>query len=702
VFLSNGTLVTKTPLNFTSSSWFPYMPPMSSPTWPSAYAGIYERQLWVYVVVNKLAKATARLPFIVYERDELNRPRADDHPLAELVRNPHPGLSWFDLMLWTSSTWDIYGDTFWLKQRNPAGRVIAVAPLHPAYVVYDAKSNRWSFDNGSTKLDGIRDRDLVRFRSFAPTDATRGMSPLEPLRATLENEWSARTATSSFWQRGARPGLALEHPGTLSDGAQDRLKRQFDADHAGADKTGVTTVLEEGMKAAKLDLTAEEAQYIETRKLNREEVCAAYDIPPPVVHILDHATFSNITEQMRSMYRDTMAPRLKAIEAAVEVDLRMAEWPQDDVYAEFLMDEVLRGDFETRQTALQQASHMTIAEKRRIENLPFIDGTDRIFLNTATMPLDAIDAQAAAIAGDAAPADDEPDEASESNVVPLTVARTVVGRLSWQKTLADVDEDALVADLAERDAAAVLSVLDEEITGDGSVKSLRSRVLRLARATPRVTIKAPSAARDRHERRIRDALNGVFGQQKVAAVASGQFTPSEWDDLLTTELHAATVDVSSKVGRAVMRDLDASADGYDIARTLPFLESVSKRLARNINRTTKAKFDEAKADPDRNPAEVFDAGDGTRANGVSIGVATLASSFAVAEAGKQLAESEGVKPTKTWIVTSRNPRPEHAALSGETVGIDDNFSNGLAWPGDGANGDAADIAGCQCDLEITF
>jgi hypothetical protein len=62
------------------------------------------------------------------------------------------------------------------------------------------------------------------------------------------------------------------------------------------------------------------------------------------------------------------------------------------------MDEVLRGDFETRRTRSAKATHMTIAEKRKVENLPFIEGTDRIFLNTATMPLDAIDAQAAALA----------------------------------------------------------------------------------------------------------------------------------------------------------------------------------------------------------------------------------------------------------------------------------------------------------------
>jgi HK97 family phage portal protein len=466
MFVSNGSLVsTKTPISLTNgSSWFPSMPPMSN-GWPSAYSGIYSRQLWVYVVVSKLAKAAARLPLPVYERNELDRPRRDDHPLAQLLSRPTPAMSGFDLWLWTSSTFDIFGDTFWFKKRLN-GRTIGLFPLHPSSMTYD---EGWNFDNGKLKMTDIDENDLVIFRSFHPDTLTRGLSPLEPLRSTLENEWHARTATSSFWQRGARPGMALVHPNQLSEPAQTRLKAQMDAVAAGSDKTGVTIVLEEGMEPKPMTLTAEEAQYIETRKLNREEVCAAYDVPPPVVHILDRATFSNITEQMRSMYRDTMAPRLKAFESAVELGLRQAEWPSDNVYAEFLMDEVLRGDFETRQDALNKANHMTIAEKRKIENLPFIEGTDRIFLNTATMPLDAIDAQAAATAQPGA------------DVVPLEVVRAITGRLSWQQSLEQVDPKALVTELSEDHAGHVLEAFAIEKANNGDVSSLRERIRALVK-----------------------------------------------------------------------------------------------------------------------------------------------------------------------------------------------------------------------------
>jgi HK97 family phage portal protein len=698
MFLSKGSLVTKTPVSLTSSSWFTSMPAMSG-GWPSAYAGIFTRQLWVYVVVNKLGKATARLPLVTYRRDELNRPRADDHPMAKLLARPNPGLSTFRLLEWTSNMQDIYGDAFWLKQRDSAGTVVALYPLHPASMSYNKATQRWRFDNGNVVLPAIEDTDLVHFKSFHPDDEIRGLSPLEPLRATLENEWSARTATSSFWQRGSRPGMAFEHPQKLSAEAHERLRKDLDSS-TGAQHTGRTVILEEGMKASKLDLTAEEAQYIETRKLNREETCGAYDVPPPVVHILDRATFSNITEQMRSMYRDTMAPRLTALEATIELDLRMAEWPNDDVYSEFLMDEVLRGDFETRQDALAKATHMTIAEKRKIENLPFIEGTDRIFLNTATMPLDAIDAQADAIvAGTMARPPAQigvtEDGSAVAPVIPIATARSAVGRLSWQSTLADVDAEALTKDMRTVQADAVRAAVDAELKAGGTIRSLRNRILGMATAT-KAKISSPDKAP--HEARIHAVLKSFFERQEAAVIGAGEFDMDRWVKDLTENLHAASVSISSSVGRTIMKDLELHASNYDLPRTAAFLESVSQRLAQNINTTTKAQYDAAVADPDREPREVFETAKTSRAAGIAVGVSTLAVNFAVNEAARQAGEATGRDATKTWI-TGPNARPSHAAMDGETVPLSENFSNGLAWPGDGA-GDVDEVAGCNCELQI--
>lgn len=694
MFISNGSLITtKTPLSLTDgTAWFDGMPGLSSNHWPSAYAGIFSRQLWVYVVVSKLAKATARLPLPVYQRGTLDRTRTDDHPMAKLLRRPNPGQSGYDLMLWTSSMYDIYGDAFWLKKREGGG-VVGLYPLHPTSMNWDAPSSSWKFDNGSLRMDDIKDADLVHFRAFHPTSNVWGMSPLEPLRSTLENEWSARVATSSFWQRGARPGMALSHPGTLSEPAQHRLKAQMDDVAAGADKTGVTVVLEEGMTPQVMTLTAEEAQYIETRKLNREEVCAAYDVPPPVVHILDRATFSNITEQMRSMYRDTMGSRLPAFEAAIEVDLRAAEWPNDDVYAEFLMDEVLRGDFETRQDALNKASHMTIAEKRKIENLPFIEGTDRIFLNTATMPLDAIDAQAQAIAQQTAQSDNP-----LADVIPLSSARSVMGRLSWQQTLDQVDARSLMDGLDSASTRLVQTALDAERAVGGDVKGLRHRLRAMsAKDAKTATMKAPELGG--HGEQIAKMLADFFETQGAAVLDTGDFDSETWDEELSGELHALAVTISATVGKSALRALDYDPSVYDVGRTVDFLKAVSDRLAGNINATTRAHYEAALSAEGGDPAAVFAMASESRAPQIATGVATMVGGFAMTEAGRRVEETDGSKPTKTWI-TGSNARPEHAAMSGETVGIDEEFSNGMKWPGE--SGDVDQVAGCNCSVEVSF
>jgi HK97 family phage portal protein len=286
----------------------------------TGYSEMYRRQLWVKVVIAKRAGMVKRLPLPVYRRDPQGRQRVPDHPYARLLRKPnvkHDRVTFWD---WTSSTYDIFGEAFWGKIRDAGGRPVQLVPLHPTRM-RDTDEGNWEYTSNDGTVTTIGPHDVVHFKTYNPDDMCRGLSPLEPLRETLENEGNARRATSSFWRNGARPGFVLGHPGNLSQPAGDRLRAQWEDMYAGAANTGKTVILEEGMTAQPLTIDSEKAQYIETRKLNREEVVAAYDMPPPAVHILDHATFSNITEQFRSLYRDT-GPVLNYFEAVLEDQLR--------------------------------------------------------------------------------------------------------------------------------------------------------------------------------------------------------------------------------------------------------------------------------------------------------------------------------------------------------------------------------------------
>lgn len=441
----------------------------------TGYAELYKRQLWVSVVVNKRAGMVARLPLPVYQRGASGRVRRHTHPYAQLLAKPNSQHDPFLFWTWTCSTWDVYGEAFWAKVRDAGGRPVELLPLHPTCMTLE-DNGTWSYRSGSVELTGIPAWDLVHFQTYNPDGMSRGMSRLEPLRETLANEDAARRATSSFWTKGARPAFALTHPGNLSQPAGERLRAQWDAQHGGVDNTGKTVILEEGMTAHPLTIDNDKAQYIETRKLNREEVVAAYDMPPPAVHILDHATFSNITEQFRSVYRDTMAPVLGYFEAVLEHQLRASRRPSasepdfgDDVYAEFLMDEVLRGSFEARQDAYEKAKYMTLAEKRALENLPFIEGTDVILVNTAEQPLDMLGAVTAARIEGAA------GRSTAAAALPAEASRSLMGRLSRQKSLDDVDPTALTAGLNGH-TALVLGVLADTKAAGGDVAAFRTRL----------------------------------------------------------------------------------------------------------------------------------------------------------------------------------------------------------------------------------
>jgi HK97 family phage portal protein len=441
----------------------------------SGYAEMYKRQLWVSVVVNKRAGMVARLPLPVYTRTAKGRQRTSDHPYARLLAQPNAKHDPFLFWTWTCSTWDIYGEAMWAKVRDAGGRPVELLPLHPTCMHLE-DNGTWTYRSDGAEVTGIPQSDVVHFRTYNPDSMSRGMSRLEPLRETLSNEDAARRATSSFWTKGARPAFALTHPGNLSQPAGERLRAQWDSQHGGVDNTGKTVILEEGMTAQALTINNNDAQYIETRKLNREEVVAAYDMPPPAVHILDHATFSNITEQFRSVYRDTMAPVLGYFEAVLEQQLRRSTRPGasepdfgDDVYAEFLLDEVLRGSFEARQEAYSKATYMTLAEVRERENLPFIDGTDVILVNTAVQPLDMLGAVTAArIEGAQA-------RSTAAAALPAETVRSLMGRLSRQKTLADIDPAALTAGLNGH-TALVLDALADTKSAGGDVAAFRTRL----------------------------------------------------------------------------------------------------------------------------------------------------------------------------------------------------------------------------------
>lgn len=372
----------------------------------AAYSQIYRRQPNIGTLIDKLAYSHARTPLRVY-RTQADGDRQDvtvTEPYGQLLNNPNRRHSAFFFQQWISSTFDLYGEAIVLKVRpGPGQPPTELWPMHPArvHVQRDEEGNLWYIVMGSVSSGGdwqailaIPESDVIHFKGYNPDDTVRGLSRLESLRADLESQDAMKDASANFWKKGARPGAVLTTPGKLSGAAMNRLKADWENLHGGAGQWGGTAILEEGVKPTILPLNLEELAYIDSRKLSREECCMRYDVPPPVVHILDKATFSNIVEQMRSMYRDTMAPRFGLFEGDWNTQLAPDFDATGELTAVYYMDDLLRGDFETRvdsyQTAIQ-SGQMTPAEVRREENRPDLgEATHQLYGNAALVPLGSV------------------------------------------------------------------------------------------------------------------------------------------------------------------------------------------------------------------------------------------------------------------------------------------------------------------------
>lgn len=364
----------------------------------ATYEALYRGQASVATVVDKIANSAARLSPKVWDlTDPGGRNELPKSPLGALLRDPCSEMSAYNFWRWTFSTYEVYGEAFWRKVRDGDGRVVDLIPMHPARVIAkrDQSGNvKYMFSIGvaDAGILELPSEDVVAFLRWNPLNVMRGMSRLEPLAATLRNEDAARRATDAMWTNGARPSMILTTTQSLSDDAVTRLQAKATAAHSGVDNVGKIAVYEEGLEPKIVQLNAEEMQYIESRKLNMTEVCMVFDVPPPVVHILDHATFSNITEQMRSMYRDTMSPRLEDVESVIDKSLTSEFYPDGLHKTQFDMTDVLRGDFESRSTAAQTLRNNGIAtgnEAREIMGLTRSSdpNMDLVFANGALIRL---------------------------------------------------------------------------------------------------------------------------------------------------------------------------------------------------------------------------------------------------------------------------------------------------------------------------
>jgi len=339
----------------------------------------------VFAAVRLLSEAVASLPLHTYERQEDGKRRATEHPVSSILSSrPNDYMSSYGLRETMMGHCLMWGNGYCEIVRDGAGNPTALLPITPERVkieINDVGQVVYVIDE-QLKLSA----DDVLHVAGGGYDGIQGRSIITLASESIAVGMAAERFGGSFFQNGARLGGVLEHPGKMSKEASDRLRESWRAAHAGAQRAGSTALLEEGLKWSQLSISQNDAQFLETRRFQVEEIARWFGIPQHMIGSMEGATFSNIEHQQIEFVTHTLRPWLVRWEQEIKRKLFI-----DEVYyAEFQVSGLLRGDTRARYESYRiarESGWMSVNEIRTLEGMNAVDGGDQYIqpLNMATV-----------------------------------------------------------------------------------------------------------------------------------------------------------------------------------------------------------------------------------------------------------------------------------------------------------------------------
>lgn len=628
-----------------------------------SYAHIYSTQPNVRSVVDRIAREAADLHIKLYMDDPrgakgpLTAIEIHEHRMLDLLAEPTPGESswWF----WFSTVADmlIYDKFIWWKIRSGGALPRALVRIPPANVTPEREpvTNRiirWRTSDGTT----IPNDDLVVGWGYDPAMNNSSISPMETLRRLLAEEAAAGRDREGRWQNSARKDGVIEQHVEAHNFESDEAREDFliDIDDAlsGAQGTGRPLLLEPGMSWNDVQWSPREMEYIQGRKLNRSEVATAFHMPLKMVGAHEQDVDE---ETLNVFYTSTLPPYLSRVEHTIDAKL-MPEFILERAvrrhyFVEFDLLGKLRGSFEKQAAILATSAGgpvLTLNEARARLNLPPVPGGDEVLV-----PLNSLRG------GGPQASPQNPTDTPAPGVEPVGV--TPGGS---SPGVIEVEKAATIEDMLR--------------------KSDDSERRRKARDSHAAYLRQ---ARGRYDEIGKNAVLKYFERQSRVSKAGKNLKLERWDRELADDLFAFTYPLVGTVGEDAAKRLGAE---FDHERTANFVREYAKGVAENVNAKTEELL--KNRDEDDDLEGIYGEG---RAAELGASLTTFGLAWAVREAGNQFGEDGLVK---TWLVTSGNPRPSHAAIDGSSVRWDEKFGNGQQYPGDGTV--AGENGNCRCIMTV--
>jgi len=355
----------------------------------------------VYSCVRILSEAVAGLPLHVYRyNDSGGKEKAVDHPLYLLLHDePNPEMTSFIFRETLMTHLLLWGNAYAQIIRNGKGEIIALYPLMPNKMTVDRDENghlyyRYNRSNDeaiqskeSTVI--LQPKDVLHIPGLG-FDGLVGYSPIAMAKNAIGLAIATEEYGAKFFANGAAPSGVLEHPGTIKD--PSKVREAWQSQFGGSSNSGKVAVLEEGMKYTPISISPEQAQFLETRKFQINEIARIFRVPPHMVGDLEKSSFSNIEQQSLEFVKYTLDPWVVRWEQAMSRALFNAD-EKKRYFVKFNLEGLLRGDYQSRMegyATARQNGWMSANDIRELENLDRIapeDGGDLYLVNGNMVPL---------------------------------------------------------------------------------------------------------------------------------------------------------------------------------------------------------------------------------------------------------------------------------------------------------------------------
>ena len=355
----------------------------------------------VYSCVRILAEAVAGLPLHVYRHnDQGGTEKAIDHPLYLLLHDePNPEMSSFVFRETLMTHLLLWGNAYAQIIRNGKGEVNALYPLMPNKMSVDRDANGQLYYTYTRSTDEaptmqgmtvtLKPSDVLHIPGLG-FDGLVGYSPIAMAKNAIGMAIASEEYGAKFFANGAAPGGVLEYPGTIKD--PQRVRDSWQSTFGGSGNANKIAVLEEGMKYTPIAISPEQAQFLETRKFQINEIARIFRVPPHMVGDLEKSSFSNIEQQSLEFVKYTLDPWVVRWEQSIMRSL-LSDSEKKEHFVKFNLEGPLRGDYVSRMNGYaigRQNGWVSANDIRELENLdriPAEEGGDLYLINGNMLPL---------------------------------------------------------------------------------------------------------------------------------------------------------------------------------------------------------------------------------------------------------------------------------------------------------------------------